>query len=536
MRSLPLNSDIPFESLDPHAQLELLEQNITYLLQEIDANFAVTHRNLESELLPRVEKLGHSSKRLLEICKPWLQFFELFATPNAGEPASSDWANESANSFAYPLGEPLPSDTGYGQLPRTPGSARSRLSQSIKLLQLPVVSPSFRSVRGLIQQTTSSQQSPGLSSRSDAKAHSSAWPPSAARTDDDDESTTATLTKTSDACLNYGPMLTPSKPEGRYASTLGDTVSTFRSHATAGQYASGLTPMSTANHSYFDTSSLASTPSEIRRFIQEKTPRALHHSRSVQPPPDDPFSPSPGPSTRAANDTPRTSTELVAPSESLGWSPDTSALMKRYTSHTSPAGLPIDAAFADVPAGNQPLDAASSLCSPATNNYSARTHRRLSGLTREIEALLEDDPDETVLLSQLTRKYDTTVTSLPMLSENDGESENDDSGVLGGGNHDAQDETDIFASSPMHMDPAHTTADTSLRAPTTFTTTASPSERAWRPRQPSSIPGAGHGDLASFIGDDTVQVAFNSESPCAPKSIRWSQPQARAASQNTTPP
>ncbi|KAJ1976330.1 hypothetical protein H4R35_002753, partial [Dimargaris xerosporica] len=184
MGSLPLNADIPFESLDPHAQLELLEQNITYLLQEIDANFAVTHRNLESDLLPRVEKLGHSSKRLLEICKPWLQFFELFATPNAGEPSSSNWANESGDTFTYPLGEPLPSDTGYGQLPRTPGSARSRLSQSIKSLQLPVVSPSFRSVRGL------ALQSPGPNSRSAAKTRSAAWPPSAIRVGDDDDSTT----------------------------------------------------------------------------------------------------------------------------------------------------------------------------------------------------------------------------------------------------------------------------------------------------------------------------------------------------------
>ncbi|KAJ1965035.1 hypothetical protein H4R35_007097 [Dimargaris xerosporica] len=297
--------------------------------------------------------------------------------------------------------------------------------------------------------------------------------------------------------------------------------------------------MTTGNRSYFDTSSLASTPSEIRRFIQEKTPRAMHHSHPVQLPPDDLFSPSPGPSARAANDnTPIAGTELVAPSESHGWSPDTSALIKRYSNHPNPAHPPTDATCAADPFDTQPMDTALPLNSPqfpATNSLNAQTHRRLSGLTREIEALLEDDPDETVLLSQLTRKYDTTTTSnLPVLSEDEEENESDN-----GGGHGIQSETDIFTSSPMHGDSAPTAANQPRNQPNSLVTTATkanPPERAWRPRQPSAMPGAGHGDLASFIGDDTVQVALNSESPCAPKSIRWTQPQTRPTSQNTTPP
>jgi hypothetical protein len=53
-------------SADLAAHLELVEQNITLTLQQIDHNFAACHNTVATKLLPRVNKFGDISIKIWE--------------------------------------------------------------------------------------------------------------------------------------------------------------------------------------------------------------------------------------------------------------------------------------------------------------------------------------------------------------------------------------------------------------------------------------------------------------------------------------
>jgi hypothetical protein len=51
---------------DLAAHLELVEQNITLTLQQIDHNFAACHNTVATKLLPRVDRFGDISSSIWE--------------------------------------------------------------------------------------------------------------------------------------------------------------------------------------------------------------------------------------------------------------------------------------------------------------------------------------------------------------------------------------------------------------------------------------------------------------------------------------
>jgi hypothetical protein len=51
---------------DLAAHLELVEQNITLTLQQIDHNFAACHNTVATKLLPRVDRFSDVSNKIWE--------------------------------------------------------------------------------------------------------------------------------------------------------------------------------------------------------------------------------------------------------------------------------------------------------------------------------------------------------------------------------------------------------------------------------------------------------------------------------------
>ncbi|RKP37003.1 hypothetical protein BJ085DRAFT_41493 [Dimargaris cristalligena] len=472
---LPLKPQVAFESLSPTAQIELLEQNITYLLQEIDANFSVTHKNLEGELLPRVEKLGAVSKRLLDICKPWLQFFEIFARPVPGEADGTASVVDGQVSFNYPLDD-IDEAMGYAGMGdrsggwyapsqasviATPDSVHSRLVGSIKVLQTPSLAGTpagFRSIRSgdggpssTLQRSQPRQGSrlahefrPEFSlatAHSHSKAGLSYGPPhgSAARTSFMDPTQHTPSKIGSDL---YGTSLLNGDVQSTIQRPVGNLLSSFDGDAPI------MDNYSSQPHrggpSASDEYSFSSTPSDIRRFVIEKTPRAaFSHGRYKTAPKDevldrgsvrDRSQPYSVHSRGGPHPTPHHDISLSHD----GMSPEITALMKRYATAptASPGGTPIasnSATMSVKPPSSSELTSpapstrikvekaatpqASSLGvdsprssrlagSAAKSRYLGQTDRRLSLKTREIEDLLFDDPESTALISELTRKYD----------------------------------------------------------------------------------------------------------------------------------
>ncbi|RKP27775.1 hypothetical protein SYNPS1DRAFT_26596 [Syncephalis pseudoplumigaleata] len=61
---------------DLAAHLELVEQNITLTLQQIDHNFAACYNTVATKLLPRIDRFGDVSNKIWEGSQAWLRFFE----------------------------------------------------------------------------------------------------------------------------------------------------------------------------------------------------------------------------------------------------------------------------------------------------------------------------------------------------------------------------------------------------------------------------------------------------------------------------
>ncbi|KAJ1660073.1 DASH complex subunit ask1 [Dispira simplex] len=464
---LPLNPNVPLDALDPHAQVELLEQNITYLLQEIDANFALTHKHLESHLLPRVERLQTVSKQLLDICSPWLQFFEIFFRPSpSGDNGETieEHADGEDQDFRYPLDQDLSGqmDSPMGGPLSTPSTVHSRLVHRLKTLQTPVRSPGFPSVRGLdsvLSRTPVTQRSGHVNSY---------YSPMQSSSHAKDFLGTETPTRT-----------VRQQDQDGHSTQVGHSASPSLSLA-----------LQSENTSAYDTLadhlSLSSTPSDIRRFIKEKTPRVVTGGLRLgeEPQTHDPSS-------------------LVTPTERdsafYGTPTVASSLMQRYA--TAPMQYTV--------AVREPQDHVQG--QPSINpNTPSRTGRRLSGLTREIEALLEDDPDETVLLTELTRKYDLSTLD---------ESSSDDDRCIPESSwttspHRVQDSTQGCIQGD------DTWADSSYQS--VGSEPLNPQQRLVYDDDGVIPPTSGMArSLVSMIGEDTVQVVLNNESPCAPKSVRW---------------
>ncbi|KAJ1966086.1 hypothetical protein IWQ62_002509 [Dispira parvispora] len=475
---LPLNPNVPLDALDPHAQVELLEQNITYLLQEIDANFALTHKHLESHLLPRIERLQTVSKQLLDICSPWLQFFEIFFRPsptgNNGEPVEENADGEDQD-FRYPLEQDLPeqTDTPMGDPLSTPSTVHSRLVNRLKYLQTPIRSPGFPSVRGMDSVTshTPATQCSRPGNRYYSPLQSSPYTKDLLSTD-----TPTRAVRDQDQVGYPDQMGTSASPSLSLALQSEDTPT---------------------YHALTDHLSLSSTPSDIRRFINEKTPRVVTGGLRLEEETQTPASPS------LTNPIERDSAFCKTPTVA-------SSLMQRYA--TTPMQYTV--------AVREPQDHIQEQRSTIPNTPS-RTGRRLSGLTREIEALLEDDPDETVLLTELTRKYD--LNTLDELSSEDDEGISEPSWTISP--HRVQDSTRESAQ-----------ADDTWTVSSHQSTESEPSSPQQRPTHAEDVrvipPTSGMArSLVSMIGEDTVQVVLNNESPCAPKSTRWNRDTGHRSSQ-----
>ncbi|KAJ1929744.1 hypothetical protein IWQ60_000896 [Tieghemiomyces parasiticus] len=580
------------EQMEPAAQIELLEQNITYLLQEIDANFAVTHKNLESELLPRIERLGKASKKLLEICKPWLQFFEIFARPIAPETGTEAGEGGEPDAFNYPLdaddqGSVRPGSvaSGHPGYVQTPGSARSRLALSLRSFQTPVLSPSFRSVHHPV--STLSKSRPALHY------------PSAARSG---APITAADLDTASSTSSFDLQGTPSRVGGD-ADTLSlysaarrsvssgcgnatfhrpppsdlsfDTASLLRGSTNGGYDYGQPNVHHSGESSASDMMSFRSTPSDVRRLVAHYTPHQTttvnHGLRDMAHTP--PLQPSlPVSSARYAPSEASTDRDML--DSQPVWSPATATVLDRYDDNQSlpasstssikhenqeEAAIVGDASFLASPAPFIPrtgMDSAISQgtgypqwTSPAqqqrivtTDTTSptftlspcakriGRTDRRLSVRNKELQSLLFDDPEDTIMISELTRKYDTTAI-LPEVLDDDDDDDGFDTGLSSpsrytsqrthGDTMDTEGEKEDHGatldsprgSPPMSRD-HHSELDDLLSSPSPLPSAAGPGQTIRRPLGPAS--------LNAIIGDETVQVVLSNESPCAPKSTHWS--------------
>ncbi|KAI8870221.1 hypothetical protein GQ42DRAFT_18665 [Ramicandelaber brevisporus] len=125
-------------SLSPEEQLELLNQNITLLLQEIDANMATSARVVAMDLLQRVEELSQSSRKVIELLQPWLALFESLVPPppvDAGEEYedTGDVASE-----YHDYGADYGIDEYASEFGETPSVAGARSMDSASVLETPV--------------------------------------------------------------------------------------------------------------------------------------------------------------------------------------------------------------------------------------------------------------------------------------------------------------------------------------------------------------------------------------------------------------
>ncbi|KAI9591759.1 DASH complex subunit Ask1-domain-containing protein [Syncephalis fuscata] len=106
---------------DLAAHLELVEQNITLTLQQIDHNFAACHNTVATKLLPRIDKFSDLSRQIWISSQAWLSFFQSL---------------ESSQKASIPL-PPSPTETS-----NTPDrSARVELSTRLEYSH----APSYRS-------------------------------------------------------------------------------------------------------------------------------------------------------------------------------------------------------------------------------------------------------------------------------------------------------------------------------------------------------------------------------------------------------